>query len=112
MGAAMGALLPSVEPRLKVLLLMSPGFYLQKRLPEADQRNFAPHIKIPVLMLNGKFDFIFPVDLSQEPLFREVGTPANQKLRIVYDCGHDLPRAEESKESLMWLDQYLGQVKR
>jgi len=111
MGAAMGALLPAVDSRLKVLVLISPGFYLQKRLPEADQLNFTPHIKIPVLMLNGRFDYIFPVGLSQEPLFRELGTPANQKRRIVYDCGHDIPRSEEIKESLNWLDQYLGPVR-
>jgi dienelactone hydrolase len=111
MGAAMGALLPAVDSRLKVLVLISPGFYLQKRLPEADQLNFTPHIKIPVLILNGRFDYIFPVGLSQEPLFRELGTPANQKRRVVYDCGHDIPRSEEIKESLNWLDQYLGPVR-
>jgi hypothetical protein len=52
----MGAILPAVETRLKALILISPGFYLQKRFPEADQLNFALRVKAPTLMLNGRFD--------------------------------------------------------
>ena len=64
-GAAMGSLLPALEDRLKALVLICPGFYLQSRLPEVDQLNFAPRVRAPVLMLNGRFDFIFPVGSSQ-----------------------------------------------
>jgi cephalosporin-C deacetylase-like acetyl esterase len=38
---------------------------LQNRLPDVDQLNFAPRVKAPVLMLNGRFDFIFPPGSSQ-----------------------------------------------
>jgi eukaryotic-like serine/threonine-protein kinase len=110
-GAALGALLPALEDRLKALVLVSPGFYLQKRLPEADQINFAPHIKAPVLMLNGRYDFIFPVGSSQEPMFRLLGTPSEHKRRVVYDTGHDIPRPQMIKETVDWLDRYLGPVK-
>jgi cephalosporin-C deacetylase-like acetyl esterase len=110
-GAAMGAILPAVEDRLKVLTLICPGFYLQKRFPEVDQLNFAPRVRAPVLMLNGRFDFIYPVDTSQEPMFRLLGTPKEDKRRVVYDTGHDIPRHEEIKETLNWLDRYLGPVK-
>jgi len=110
-GAAMGALLPAIEDRLKTVVLIAPGFYLQHRLPEVDQLNFAARIKAPVLMLNGRFDFIFPTASSQEPMFRLLGTPSEQKRRVVYDTGHDIPRTEMIKESLNWLDKYLGPVK-
>jgi hypothetical protein len=30
---------------------------------------------------------------------------------VVYDTAHDLPRTETIKESLNWLDKYLGPVK-
>jgi eukaryotic-like serine/threonine-protein kinase len=110
-GAAMGALLPAVEDRFKAVVLLCPGFYLQKRLPEVDQINFAPRVKAPVLMLNGRFDFIWPPSISQEPMFRLLGTPIEDKRRVVYDTGHDLPRSEMIKESLSWLDRYLGPVK-
>jgi cephalosporin-C deacetylase-like acetyl esterase len=110
-GAAMGALLPALDDRLKALVLISPGLYLQKPLPEVDQLNFAPHVKAPVLMLCGRFDFIFPVGTSQEPMFRLLGTPKEQKRRVLYETGHDIPRAQMIKETLDWLDRYLGPVK-
>jgi len=109
-GAAMGSLLPAVEDRIRALVLVSPGFYLQKRLPEVDQLNFAPRVKVPVLMLNGRFDFIFPPGSSQEPMFRLLGTPKENKRRVVYETGHDIPRNELIKETLDWLDRYLGPV--
>ena len=87
----MGAILPAVEDRLKVLVLIGPGFWLQKRFPAADQINFAPHVKVPVLMLNGLFYFIFPTAVSQEPMFRLLGTSSEKKRRVVYDAGHDIP---------------------
>jgi len=111
LGAAMGALLPAVEDRLKTLVLVSPGFYLNKRLPDADQLNFAPRVKAPALMLNGRFDFLFPVDSSQEPMFRLLGTPNEHKRRVIYPTGHDIPRVEMIKETLNWLDRYLGPVR-
>ncbi len=110
-GAAMGGILPAVETRFKALILISPGFFLQEQLPEVDQLNFAPHVKAPVLMLNGRYDFLWPPRISQEPMFRLLGTPTEQKRRVVYDTGHDVPRAEMIKESLNWLDKYLGPVK-
>jgi len=62
-------------------------------------------------MLNGRFDFLFPVATSQESMFRLLGTPKEHKLRIVYETGHDIPRNEQIKETLDWLDRYLGPVK-
>jgi cephalosporin-C deacetylase-like acetyl esterase len=111
LGGGMGSLLPAVEDRFKALVLIAPGFFLSKSLPEVDQINFAPRVKVPVLMLNGRFDFIFPVGSSQEPMFQFLGTPKEQKRRVVYDTGHDIPRNELIKETLNWLDRYLGPVK-
>ena len=110
-GAAMGSLLPAVETRLKTLVLVSPGFQAYRHLPESDPLNFAPHVTTPVLMLNGRYDYIYPAVSSQEPMFRYLGTPAEHKRRVVYDTGHDIPRNEMIKESLNWLDQYLGPVR-
>jgi len=62
-------------------------------------------------MLNGRFDFLFPTASSQEPMFRLLGTPMQHKRRLVYDTGHDIPRTEVIKETLNWLDQYLGPVR-
>jgi len=99
-----------VEDRIKVCVLIVPGFNLQKSLPEVDELNFAPHVKAPVLMLNGRFDWIFPVGTSQLPLFRLLGTPEEHKRRVEYETGHDIPRSEMIKQTLDWLDRYLGPV--
>ena len=100
-----------METRVKALILIAPGFYLQERLPEVDQVNFAPRVNAPVLMLNGRFDFIWPPSISREPMFRVLGTPKEHQRRVVYDTGHDIPRTEMIKESLNYLDRYLGPVR-
>jgi cephalosporin-C deacetylase-like acetyl esterase len=110
-GAALGTLLPAVEDRIKACVLLSAGFYPRKSLPEVDQLNFAPRVKVPVLMLNGRFDDIFPVNTSQEPLFRLLGSRKEQKRRVIYETGHDIPKYQLIKEILDWLDRYLGPVK-
>ena len=110
-GAAMGALLPAVDERLQALVLVSPGFYLKKCLPEVDRLNYAPRMKTAVLVLNGRFDFIFPTGNSQEAMLRMLGTPNEDKHRVIYETGHDIPRIELIEETLNWLDWYLGPVK-
>jgi eukaryotic-like serine/threonine-protein kinase len=110
-GGAMGSVLPALEDRIKVCVLIVPGFNLQKSLPEVDELNFAPRVKVPVLMLNGRFDFFYPLETSQEPMFRLLGTPKGHKRRVVYETGHNIPRNELIKETLDWLDRYLGPVK-
>jgi fermentation-respiration switch protein FrsA (DUF1100 family) len=67
---------------------------------------------MPVLMLNGRDDLTFPVDMSQVPLFRALGTPEQQKHHVLVDGGHvNLQfRMDLIGEILKWLDQYLGPV--
>ena len=109
-GAAMASVMLAVEDRIRACILIAPGFFLQKCLPEVDALNFAPHVKVPVLMLNGRYDYVFPGPISQEPMFRLLGTPNGQKRRAVYEGGHDIFRNVMIRESLGWLDRYLGPV--
>jgi dienelactone hydrolase len=110
-GSGMAPIFLAVEPRISLAVLSVGGFYLQPALPEADPVNFAGHVNIPVLMLNGRFDFFFPTETSQEPMYRLLGTPAEHKRRVVYETSHTIPRTEMIKESLDWLDRYWGAVK-
>jgi formylglycine-generating enzyme required for sulfatase activity/dienelactone hydrolase/predicted Ser/Thr protein kinase len=110
-GAGMAPLFLAVEPRFSLALLNVGGFYLQAALPEADPVNFASRVKIPVVLLNGRFDFFFPTDTSQEPMFRFLGTPAEHKRRVVYEASHALPRSELIKEFVGWMEKYWGAVK-
>jgi dipeptidyl aminopeptidase/acylaminoacyl peptidase len=77
-----------------------------------DAWNFAPRVKIPVLMLNGKDDFRFPLETSQQPLLQALGTPENNKRLVKYDGGHDtVTRVDAVREALEFLDRHLGPVK-
>jgi formylglycine-generating enzyme required for sulfatase activity/dienelactone hydrolase len=109
-GASQPQLL-AVEDRFKAAILYSGGFYLTKTFPEVDPINFAPRVRLPVLMLNGTSDFFYPLETTQKPLFRLFGTPAPDKRHVVFDAGHVLPRNEVIRETLDWLDRYLGPVK-
>ncbi len=62
-------------------------------------------------MLNGRDDFLFAVESSQLPLFRLLGTPVSDKRHLLYEGGHGvITRLDVIKESLDWLDRYLGPV--
>jgi eukaryotic-like serine/threonine-protein kinase len=111
-GAAMGPIFVAVEPRFKAALWQAAGLYLQRPLPEVDAFNFAPRVRVPTLMLDGRFDFFIPSDTSQEPMFRLIGVHESLKRRVLYDTGHNIPRPEMVRETLDWLDKYLGPVAR
>jgi eukaryotic-like serine/threonine-protein kinase len=110
-GRAAGVLL-AVEPRFRVAVLNVPGLSMLPLRPEEDPVNFLPRIHIPVLMLSGRYDSSFPLELSQQPFFRLLGTPPAMKRHVLDEGGHFLPRPMMVRESLAWLDQYLGAVQR
>jgi dienelactone hydrolase len=109
-GAAMAPLFVAVEPRFKASLLILGGFYLQRSPPEVDAFNFASRVHVPVLSLNGRFDWYYPVERSQLPMFRLFGVPESQKRRVIYETGHNISRPDVIRETLDWLDRYLGSV--
>ena len=80
--------------------------------PEFDAVNYLPRVKIPVLMLNGRYDAFFPIESSQLPFLRRLGTPEADRKHVVYEDGHTPPNKEGIREGLAWLDRYLGPVKR
>ena len=61
-------------------------------------------------MLNGKYDLFFPYEIATKPMFDLLGTPRGQKEMKVYDTDHFVPQNELIKETLAWLDRYLGPV--
>jgi len=107
-GSAIAPILLAQDERVKAAVLAYGGFWQQKGLPEVEQINFAPRLRIPVLMLNGKYDFIFPVDTSQAPMFRLFQTPDKDKRHLLFETGHSVPRKELVTETLRWFDRYLG----
>lgn len=110
-GGRLGGLMLAVGGRFKTAILYSAGFRFQKQKPEVDPFHFVSRVSIPVLMLNGRYDSFFPHETAQIPMFKLLGTPKEHKLHVVYDTGHTLPKNQVIKESLEWLDRYLGPVK-
>lgn len=109
-GGRMGPIMMYTEKRFKIGILTVAGLRSQPCLPEADPFNFLPRVKIPVLMLNGEYDFYFPVESSQRPLFENLGTPKEHKLWKLYDRSHQVPRTELAKESIAWMNKYFGPI--
>ena len=110
-GGRMGGLMPAIEPRIKAVVLHVAGLRMQRPRPEADPFNFLAQVTQPTLMLNATNDDYFPVETSQKPFFRRLGTPAADKRYVLFEGGHMLPRTQLISESLAWLDSYLGPVR-
>ena len=72
--------------------------------------HYAPRVTVPNLMLNGRYDYAFPVETTQLPMFELLGTPTEHKRHVLFDSYHVVPRNGGIKEVLDWLDEYLGPV--
>lgn len=111
-GARLGPLFLALDQRLKAAALVAGGFKFARTFPEADPFNFAARVTVPVLMVNGRYDYFFPLETSQQPLLTLLGTPERDKRHVVLESGHAPPAPATVKEMLKWFDQYLGPVTR
>jgi eukaryotic-like serine/threonine-protein kinase len=110
LGGTLGPVLLALDPRLRAGVLLSGGLYGEKAPPEIDILNFAPRVGVPVLMLGGRYDFATPPTTLQQPMFRLLGTREPDKRFIQFDAGHVPPLRDVMRETLNWLDHYLGPV--
>jgi dienelactone hydrolase len=109
-GGNFGVLVPAVEERLKASVLIAGSIQGVGR-PVIDEINFIGRIKTPTLMLNGRYDTLQALNTNIKPAFDLLGTPAKDKKLVLYDTDHIPPINEMIKETLAWLDRYLGPVK-
>jgi dienelactone hydrolase len=109
MGAEEGTIVGAVERRLRTLVLVAAGID-DGWPPEVDGVNFASRVRVPVLMVNGRFDLTAPFETNQVPLFRLLGSEAKDKKHVVFDSGHVPPWPDVVRETLDWLDLQLGPV--
>ncbi len=112
-GAGLAPILLSVDDRFQAAVLFSGGLWLRQHPPEADPFNFATRMRTPTLMLGDRYDGLFPLEASQVPFFRLLGCRPEEKKHVVYDSSHGgAPYKERVRETLGWLDRYLGPVGR
>jgi eukaryotic-like serine/threonine-protein kinase len=113
MGSAKGVIISTLlQDRLKTSIFLDGGYFLFPPTPGNDQADFAPRLKIPVLMVNGRYDYSFSLDRAQNPLFAMLGTAGGEKRHLILDTPHDVTeqRPQLVKAVLDWLDHYLGRV--
>jgi dienelactone hydrolase len=116
-GAWAGPIVLALDQRFKAGILQNGGFLIYffgfgPIRPEVNQMNYVTRVQIPTLMLNGRYDLFFPYETNARIMFESLGTPNDRKEQKVYDSDHYIPRNELIKETLAWLDKYLGPVKR
>ena len=117
LGASWGGLwasaMPAIDERVKVLISCLHGLLVTRTdIPELSQKNFVIRNKVPTLLLNGKYDMHYSYENQVKPMFDLLGTPANNKRLVIYETDHFIPANELVKESLGWLDKYLGKVQK
>ena len=110
LGGATAPEFLSVETRFRAAVLACSGLFGRRALPEADAFNFLPRVRIPTLLVGGKYDHRFPMVTSQIPFYNSLGTPTADKRQVFCEAGHFPPLKDYIRESLAWLDKYLGPV--
>jgi predicted esterase len=111
-GASAGIVSLAHEPRIGVAVLYvgfvpDPGRSPYKEHPEVDPVNALPRVHVPVLLLNGEFDTAIPPGGDQRVL-ELLGTPQVDQRHVIAPSGHFVPRETLIRETLDWLDTYLG----
>jgi pimeloyl-ACP methyl ester carboxylesterase len=113
-GATMGPLITAVDLRARASILigaaLSAGFDYPPVRPEADPASYLRRSRTPTLILNGLYDVYSDVETNARPMFELLGAPPEHKQLKLYETDHIPPRNEFVKETLAWLDRYLGPV--
>jgi tRNA A-37 threonylcarbamoyl transferase component Bud32/dienelactone hydrolase len=111
-GGMLGGIIPAVEERLKVSVLVAAGLDVAapkrwekfqkvsaaRSRPEVDEINYLGRVKIPTLILNGKYDTLFPVETSSKPMFELLGTRAPDKQFKLYETDTSLLEMKSSRK--------------
>ena len=109
LGAGVGNQVMAIEKRLTSAIMLSGGLTRFSRYEGqvVGQPDFIRRIEVPVLLISGRYDYMFPLEETQVPFMELLATPAEDKRHVVLDAGHaPLPRLPLMNETLAWLDKY------
>ena len=107
-GGALAPIFLFDEPRIRAAILYMAGFYPDRLPPEIEPSTFAPRLKLPIKMLSARLDDAFPLATSAVPFFQRLGTPGEHKQHVIAEGGHIVDPPTLMRETLDWLDKYLG----
>ena len=102
----------AVDDRYRAVVLIGGGIdeRVKPTLPEADNVNFAPHIDVPKLLLNGRNDEEHPWFTRALPLWNLLSEP--KQLVLVNGAGHVPPLEARIPAINGFLNETLGPVRR
>jgi formylglycine-generating enzyme required for sulfatase activity len=111
-GAGSRLVFAAVDDRYRAVVLIGGGIdeRVQPTQPQAANFNFAPYIKAPKLLLNGREDEEHPWLTRALPLWNLLQQP--KKLVLVEGAGHVPPLQERVPAINRFLDETLGPVLR
>jgi len=109
-GAWMSPLFLGQDKRCNLAVLRLCGFPTWQMNPAYDPFHFASRVRIPLLLINGKYDYLFPHEASQVPFFETWGASLDDKRHVLFETAHNVSgyRNEMIREVLDWLDHYFG----
>jgi serine/threonine protein kinase/formylglycine-generating enzyme required for sulfatase activity/dienelactone hydrolase len=110
-GGRLGSIALALDDRLRLAVFLDGGIGFGIARPEVFELNFAPRVRVPVLMINGRNDAVFPLETRQLPLYSLLGTREEDKRHILYESGHCVIgfwRNQVVSNILNWLDDYFG----
>jgi dienelactone hydrolase len=111
LGAGFGPVPLAIDPRLRLAILIGGGLPRIVYEPEVYALNYLPRVRVPVLLMGGRYDYFIPYESAQKPFFERLGTPAPDKVHLVVDAPHSIPRSDFVRETLGWLDRYFGRAR-
>ncbi|HEX6309844.1 MAG TPA: SUMF1/EgtB/PvdO family nonheme iron enzyme [Longimicrobiales bacterium] len=114
-GSAVAPVMVALEPRIRANVLIAGGLLMQQTQPIVDPFNFLPRVTQPTIMLSARYDSFYPLETAGRPFYDNLGTPSGQRKLVIYDANHGVlgyARNAIVRETLDWLDQYVGPVPR
>lgn len=103
-GGQVGVNILAIEKRFKTGVLFVGGISLDDVREEIQPEKYAARIKTPTLLLNGRYDFYFPYQSSQLPLYNLMDLNDNNKRHVVVDYAHYVPMHIVRDETLKWIN--------
>ena len=110
-GSLLGVILGALETRYRAFVFIGSGIPAAYRTisAAANPINFASRIRVPKLVLQGRYDEDTPLRTATGPFFKLLSEP---KLLTLYDGGH-VPSVEVVISTTSdWLEEHLGRVVR
>jgi dienelactone hydrolase len=108
-GAYFGPIVLTFDSRFKSAILLAVGYRdMYPENPQIQPFHFTPDVKVPVLMITGTDDNIFPYEISQRPFFNDLGS--ENKKHVLFAAGHSLHGDSVLAEINRWLPTAYGEI--